>query len=82
MHLWLVRRPLATCRAVLFSSLVDDQSSHPDIFPTEEAQATKKENEKWQGVIAIKEVVISEKEAIITEKDAQIAELKKRLGED
>ncbi|MBN1322877.1 MAG: DUF1156 domain-containing protein [Methanotrichaceae archaeon] len=32
------RRQLAACRAVLFSSLVDDPSSRPDLFPTEEAQ--------------------------------------------
>ncbi|MEW6111706.1 MAG: DUF1156 domain-containing protein [Acidobacteriota bacterium] len=38
LHLWWARRPLAACRAVLFASLVDDPSSHPDQFPTEEAQ--------------------------------------------
>ncbi|WMT57125.1 DUF1156 domain-containing protein [Truepera radiovictrix] len=38
LHLWWARRPLAACRAVLFASLVDDPSSHPDKFPTEEAQ--------------------------------------------
>jgi len=38
LHLWWARRPLATARAVLFASLVDDPSSHPEEFPTEEAQ--------------------------------------------
>ncbi len=38
LHLWWARRPLAACRAVLFASLVDDPSSHPEEFPTEEAQ--------------------------------------------
>lgn len=38
LHLWWARRPLATCRAVLFASLVDDPSSLPEKFPTEEAQ--------------------------------------------
>ena len=38
LHLWWARRPLATCRAVLFASLVDDPSSRPDEFPTSEAQ--------------------------------------------
>jgi putative DNA methylase len=38
LHLWWARRPLAACRAVLWSSLVDDPSSWPDKFPTEEAQ--------------------------------------------
>ena len=39
MHLWWARRPLAAARAVLFAQLVDDPSSHPDRFPTEEDQA-------------------------------------------
>lgn len=38
LHLWWARRPLAAARAVLFAQLVDDPSSHPDLFPTEEAQ--------------------------------------------
>src|SRR6266700_2408858 len=38
LHLWWSRKPLATCRAVLFASLVDDPSGHPEAFPTEEAQ--------------------------------------------
>lgn len=38
LHLWWARRPLAACRAVLFSQLVDDPSSWPDRFPTEETQ--------------------------------------------
>jgi putative DNA methylase len=43
LHLWWARRPLAACRAVLFASLVDDPSSHPDEFPTEEAQGAERE---------------------------------------
>ena len=43
LHLWWARRPLAACRAVLFSQLVDDPSSHPDKFPTEEAQEKERE---------------------------------------
>src|SRR5437016_10593236 len=38
LHLWWARRPLAACRAVLFAQLVDDPSSHPEQFLTEEAQ--------------------------------------------
>src|SRR5262245_26121796 len=38
LHLWWSRKPLATCRAVLFASLVDDPSSYPEQFPTEEEQ--------------------------------------------
>lgn len=35
LHLWWARRPLATARAVIFAQMVDDPSSHPDLFPTE-----------------------------------------------
>src|SRR5947209_6065809 len=38
LHLWWARRPLATCRAVLFASLVDDPSEHQEEFPTEQEQ--------------------------------------------
>ncbi len=38
LHLWWARRPLAAARAVLWASLVDDPSAHPDQFPTEEDQ--------------------------------------------
>ena len=38
LHHWWARRPLAACRAVLFGQLVDDPSSWPDRFPTEQAQ--------------------------------------------
>ncbi|MCD7717398.1 MAG: DUF1156 domain-containing protein [Lachnospiraceae bacterium] len=43
LHLWWARRPLATARAVIWSSLVDDPSSHPEKFPTEEAQNTERQ---------------------------------------
>ena len=38
LHPWWARRSLATCRAVIFASLVDDPSSCPEKFSTEEAQ--------------------------------------------
>lgn len=38
LHLWWARRPLAAARAVIWPSLVDDPSSHPERFPTEEEQ--------------------------------------------
>lgn len=38
LHLWWARRPLAAARAVIWSSLVDDPSSHPEKFPSEEDQ--------------------------------------------
>jgi len=42
-HHWWARLPLPTARAVLFASVVDDPSSHPERFPTEEAQAAARE---------------------------------------
>jgi len=58
LHLWWARRPLAACRAVLFASLVDDPSAHPDAFPTEAAQQAERnrlfalieELVKWDNV--------------------------------
>lgn len=49
LHLWWARRPLAAARAVLFAQLVDDPSSFPDRFPTEEAQRV--ERERLHGII-------------------------------
>ena len=58
LHLWWARRPLATARAVIWSSLVDDPSSHPEEFPTEEAQTKERERlfaileklVKWENI--------------------------------
>ena len=38
LHLWWSRKPTATARAVIWASLVDDPSAHPEQFPTEQAQ--------------------------------------------
>lgn len=43
LHQWWARRPLAACRAVLFAQLVDDPSSLPDQFPTEELQKAERD---------------------------------------
>lgn len=43
LHLWWARRPLAAARAVLFAQMVDDPSSHPERFPTEEAQDSERQ---------------------------------------
>ncbi|HOU53598.1 MAG TPA: DUF1156 domain-containing protein [Myxococcota bacterium] len=48
-HQWWARLPLPVARAVLFASVVDDPSSHPDRFPTEETQ--ERERERLFGVI-------------------------------
>lgn len=58
LHLWWARRPLAAARAVIFASLVDDPSSRPGLFPTEEAQLAERnrlfalieELVKWENV--------------------------------
>ncbi|AXY51428.1 MULTISPECIES: DUF1156 domain-containing protein [Rhodococcus] len=38
LHKWWAQRPLAAARAVLFAQLVDDPSSRPEEFPTEDLQ--------------------------------------------
>lgn len=43
LHLWWSRKPTATARAVIFASLVDDPSSHPELFPNEEAQTEERQ---------------------------------------
>lgn len=42
-HQWWARLPLPTARAVLFASVVDDPSAHPEKFPTEETQNAERE---------------------------------------
>ncbi len=71
LHLWWARRPLAACRAVLFSSLVDDPSSHPEQFPTEE-----KQNEERQRLFRIIEDLVkwenSNNERVLSQARAEI----------
>lgn len=42
-HHWWARLPLPAARAVLFASVVDDPSSNPELFPTEEIQDAERE---------------------------------------
>ena len=49
LHLWWARRPLAAARAVIFAQMVDDPSTHPDIFKTEKAQ--EKERQRLFDII-------------------------------
>ncbi len=56
LHLWWARRPLAAARAVIFAQMVDDPSSHPDRFPTQEAQ----EKERQRLFSLIEELVLWE----------------------
>lgn len=48
-HHWWARLPLPVARAVLFASIVDDPSAHPESFPTDEAQVL--ERERLFGII-------------------------------
>ena len=58
LHLWWARRPLAAARAVIFSQMVDDPGSHPELFPTEEDQNRERERlfdlirelVKWENI--------------------------------
>jgi putative DNA methylase len=56
LHLWWARRPLAAARAVIFAQMVDDPSSHPERFPTEEEQ----EKERQRLFKIIEELVLWE----------------------
>jgi putative DNA methylase len=56
LHLWWARRPSAAARAVIFGQMVDDPSSHPEQFPTEEVQ----EAERQRLFLLIEELVLWE----------------------
>ncbi len=71
LHLWWARRPLATARAVIWSSLVDDPSSHPEQFLTEEDQ--QRERERLFGILTrLVKWENSNDEAILAEAKAEI----------
>lgn len=65
LHLWWARRPLAAARAVIWASLVDDPSSHPEKFPTEEDQ----NNERQRLFRILEQLVVwenSNNEAVLS----------------
>lgn len=78
LHLWWARRPLAAARAVIWSSLVDDPSSHPEEFPTEKEQAAERER-----LFRILEDLVlwenSNDERVLA---AAKAEIRKSMGDD
>jgi putative DNA methylase len=76
LHLWWARRPLAACRAVLFASLVDDPSSRPEEFPTEEAQ----DRERQRLFRIIEELVKWENSNNETVLEAARTEIRKATG--
>lgn len=78
LHLWWARRPLATCRAVLFAQLVDDPSSHPDKYPTEEAQ----EKERMRLFKIIEDLVIWENTMNEVVLERALVEIRRSCGND
>lgn len=78
LHLWWARRPLAAARAVIWSSLVDDPSAHPEEFPTVEDQAV--ERERLFGIL--RELVVWENSNNDRVLNAAKAEIKRSMGDD
>ena len=78
LHLWWARRPLAAARAVIWASLVDDPSSHPEDFPTEEEQA--KERERLFHIL--EELVVWENTNDRRVLENAHAEIEKSIGAD
>ncbi|WP_165248464.1 DUF1156 domain-containing protein [Adlercreutzia sp. ZJ141] len=78
LHLWWARRPLAAARAVIWASLVDDPSSHPEQFPTEEAQNAERE----RLFKILEELVVWENSNNQRVLDAAKAEIRKSMGDE
>ena len=78
LHLWWARRPLAAARAVIWSSLVDDPSAHPEEFPTAEEQAA--ERERLFNIL--RELVAWENSNDERVLDAAKAEIRKSMGDE
>lgn len=78
LHLWWARRPLAAARAVIWSSLVDDPSSHPEEFPTEEEQAAERE----RLFRILEDLVVWENSNDERVLAAAKAEIRKSMGDD
>jgi putative DNA methylase len=77
LHLWWARRPLASCRAVLFAQLVDDPSSLPDQFSTSELQ----DAERKRLFAIIEELVIWENSTNEEVLERARAEIRKSCGD-
>ena len=76
LHLWWARRPLASARAVIWSSLVEDPSAHPEQFPTEADQ----ERERKRLFDILEELVVWENSNDKRVLDAAKAEIVKSMG--
>ena len=78
LHLWWARRPLATARAVLFASLIDDPSEHAEKFPTAEAQQAERER-LFKFIEKLVQWESSGDEKLF---ERALDEIKKSVGED
>lgn len=78
LHLWWSRKPLAAARAVIFASLVDAPSSHPELFPTPEDQ----ERERQRLFDIIERLVKWENSNNPEVLSEAKAEIKKWVGDD
>lgn len=78
LHLWWSRKPTATARGVIWASLVDDPSSHPELFPTEQEQ--ERERQRLHSLLArLVKWENSNDEDLLNEARAEI---KKYMGEE
>ena len=77
LHLWWARRPLTACRAILFASLVDDPSSHPELFPSVEEQT--RERKRLFDIIE----ALVERDNVVSERVLSQAreEIRKSVGD-
>ena len=73
LHTWWARRPLASCRAVIFASLIDDPVSCPDEFPTEAAQQAERErlHDIIRGIIVWESTDESRSESLRIQNEAR-----------
>lgn len=78
LHLWWSRKPLATARAVIWASLVDDPSVHPEEFPTEEEQQAERE----RLFAILEELVVWENSNNEEVLQRAKAEIRKSMGDD
>lgn len=77
-HQYWARRPFTTARAIIWASLVDDPSSHEELFPTEEAQ--NKERERLFDILErLVEWNNSANETVLEEAKKEIARYNKNL---
>lgn len=78
LHLWWARRPLATARAVIFASMIDDPSECPEKFPTTEEQ----EKERQRLFKIIEEIIKWENSGNEEIFSKALDEIKNSVGEN